>query len=64
MLPRAGLVVSERGGLRELLCGPRIMALKSVTLQRLEEMEARAAAALAQQQKQQNRPVTGAGFFR
>jgi BBSome-interacting protein 1 len=39
VLPKAGLIVSEKGGLAEVLCKPKIMPLKSVTLQKLEEME-------------------------
>ena len=43
ILPRAGLVYSERGTLTEILCKPKILPLKSVTLQKLEEMEKRLA---------------------
>jgi BBSome-interacting protein 1 len=39
VLPKSGLVVSENGGLTELLCKPKILPLKSVSLQKLEEME-------------------------
>lgn len=39
VLPKAGLVVSEKGNLAEILCKPKIMPLKSITLQKLEEME-------------------------
>ena len=39
VLPKAGLVVSEKGSLSEILCKPKLMPLKSVTLQKLEEME-------------------------
>lgn len=39
MLPKAGLVVSEKGNLTEVLCKPKILPLKSITLQKLEEME-------------------------
>ncbi|GBF99517.1 hypothetical protein Rsub_11951 [Raphidocelis subcapitata] len=59
VLPRTALVVSEKGGLSEVLCKPRIMPLKSVTLIKLEEMEAKAAQVAAAQQ-QQGRPRTGA----
>ncbi len=41
VLPKAGLVVSEKGNLTEILCKPKIMPLKSITLQKLEEMEVR-----------------------
>ncbi len=41
VLPKAGLVVSEKGNLTEILCKPKLMPLKSVTLQKLEEMEVR-----------------------
>jgi hypothetical protein len=39
VLPKAGLVVSEKGGLSEVLCKPKILPIKSLTLQKLEEME-------------------------
>jgi BBSome-interacting protein 1 len=39
VLPKTGLVVSEKGPLSEILCKPKIMPLKSITLQKLEEME-------------------------
>lgn len=43
VLPKQGLLYSEKGALAELLCKPRIMPLKSVTLRKLEEMERKAA---------------------
>lgn len=39
VLPKAGLVVSETGQLTEVLCKPKILPLKSVTLERIEKME-------------------------
>jgi BBSome-interacting protein 1 len=39
VLPKSGLVVSEKGGLSELLCKPKLLPLKSISLQKLEEME-------------------------
>lgn len=45
VLPKAGLVVSEKGGLAEILCKPKILPLKSITLQKLEEMEVGASVA-------------------
>ncbi|GHP03454.1 hypothetical protein PPROV_000220900 [Pycnococcus provasolii] len=47
ILPKAGLVYSEKGNLSEVLCKPKIMPLKSVTLERLEEMEKRMQEVLA-----------------
>lgn len=47
MLPKAGLVYSEKGNLGEVLSKPKIMPIKSLTLQRLEEMEKRAIEAAA-----------------
>ena len=44
VLPKAGLVYSEKGNLTEVLCKPKIMPLKSVTLERIEEMGAKRAA--------------------
>lgn len=43
VLPKAGLVYSEKGNLSEVLSKPKIMPLKSVTLERIEEMEKQAA---------------------
>ena len=45
VLPRSGLVYSEKGALSEVLSKPKIMPLKSVTLERIEEMERQAAQA-------------------
>eukprot|EP00949_MAST-11_sp_MAST-11-sp1_P001876 g1876.t1 len=42
VLPKAGLVYSEKGNLSEVLCKPKIMPIKSITLQKLEEMEQKA----------------------
>ena len=39
VLPKAGLVVSEKGQLTEVLCKPKILPLKSVTLERIEHKE-------------------------
>ena len=43
VLPKSGLVFSEKGCLTYVLSKPKIMAIKSVTLQKLEEMEKKAA---------------------
>ena len=45
VLPKAGLVYSEKGNLSEVLCKPKILPIKSLTLEKLEEMEAQAAKA-------------------
>ncbi len=34
-----GLIFSQKGPLTEVLCKPKILPLKSITLQKLEEME-------------------------
>eukprot|EP00967_Tisochrysis_lutea_P136227 scaffold242710_cov37-Tisochrysis_lutea.AAC.1 len=47
VLPKAGLVYSERGNLTEVLCKPKILPIKSVTLEKIEEMERTAAKAQA-----------------
>jgi hypothetical protein len=39
VLPKSGLVVSEKGGLGELLCKPKILPLKSATLKKLEQLQ-------------------------
>jgi len=38
-MPKAGLVYSEKATLSEILCKPKILPLKSVTLMKLEQME-------------------------
>ena len=43
VIPKSGLVFSEKGCLTYTLCKPKVMAIKSVTLQKLEEMEKKAA---------------------
>ena len=40
VLPKSGLVYSEKGNLSEVLCKPKIMPIKSVTLEKIEQMEA------------------------
>lgn len=47
LLPKSGLVVSQKGELSELLCKPKIMPLKSITLLKLEEMEVGVGCSLA-----------------
>jgi BBSome-interacting protein 1 len=47
-MPKAGLVYSEKATLSEILCKPKIMPLKSVTLMKLEQMENNLANALQQ----------------
>ena len=39
ILPKAGLVYSEKAALSEVLCKPKILPLKSATLMKLEKME-------------------------
>ena len=46
ILPKNGLVYSEKSNLIEVLCRPRIMPIKSNTLKRLEELDKEAAAAV------------------
>lgn len=43
IMPKAGLVYSEKATLSEILCKPKIMPLKSVTLMKLEQMESQLA---------------------
>eukprot|EP00607_Mallomonas_marina_P006796 CAMPEP_0182426910 /NCGR_PEP_ID=MMETSP1167-20130531/13436_1 /TAXON_ID=2988 /ORGANISM="Mallomonas Sp, Strain CCMP3275" /LENGTH=65 /DNA_ID=CAMNT_0024608681 /DNA_START=72 /DNA_END=269 /DNA_ORIENTATION=- len=40
VLPKTGLVYSERGGLSEVLCKPKIMPLKSAVIEQLQKIEA------------------------
>jgi len=39
ILPKTGLVYSEKANLCEVLCKPKIMPLKSLTLEKIEQME-------------------------
>ncbi len=39
VMPKAGLVYSEKATLTEVLCKPKILPLKSLTLLKLEKME-------------------------
>ena len=39
ILPKTGLVYSERGGLTETLCKPKMMPLKSLVLEQLQKIE-------------------------
>lgn len=39
VIPQNGLVYSEKGNFTEILCKPKIMPIKSLTLLKLEEME-------------------------
>lgn len=39
VLPKAGLVYSEKGNLSEVLCKPKIMPIKSITLEKIEQMD-------------------------
>lgn len=56
VLPKAGLVYSEKGSLTEVLCKPKLLPIKGAELLRLEAMErsvaAEAAAAQAAAQAQ------------
>ena len=53
VLPKAGLVYSEKGNLSELLCKPKLMPLKSVSMQKIEQMEQRMQEKIRAQQQQQ-----------
>jgi BBSome-interacting protein 1 len=39
ILPKAGLVYSEKASLTEVLCKPKILPIKSNTLMKIEKME-------------------------
>lgn len=39
VLPKTGLVYSERGALTEVLCKPKIIPLKSAVLEKLQKIE-------------------------
>jgi Cilia BBSome complex subunit 10 len=44
LLPKAGLFYSERGALTEVLCKPKLLPIKSATLEKMEALEREAAA--------------------
>jgi BBSome-interacting protein 1 len=39
VLPKQGLVYSEKHGLSEVLCKPKIMPIKSMTYEKLEQLQ-------------------------
>jgi len=39
VLPPNGLIYAERAEFSEVLCQPKLMPLKSITLQKLQQME-------------------------
>lgn len=39
VLPKSGLVFSEKGMLTGVLCKPKVLPLKSITLEKIEAME-------------------------
>ena len=56
VIPKAGLVYSEKGQLGETLSKPKIMPLKSISLERIEAMEREAkqlAETMAQREKEE-----------
>lgn len=58
VLPKAGLVYSERGNLTEVLCKPKILPIKSATLLKIEEIERQARNA-----KPSTAATGGEGYF-
>lgn len=58
VLPKAGLVYSEKGQLTETLSKPKIMPLKSITLERIEQMEREAREAVEAQEARENEEKT------
>lgn len=51
ILPKAGLVYSEKSNLSEVLCKPKIMPIKSITLEKIEAMEKEMLRQQTEQQK-------------
>ena len=39
VLPKSGLVFSERGNLTEALCKPKIMPIKSMSFEKMRKIE-------------------------
>ena len=59
VLPKAGLVYSERGNLTEVLCKPKILPLKSVVLEQLEKIERAEAEAVAEAETKESETSGG-----
>ena len=53
IIPKSDIIYSEKGPLNEILCKPKILPLKSLTLQKLEEMEKQFAENIKNASKQQ-----------
>eukprot|EP00762_Andalucia_godoyi_P006447 ANDGO_02940.mRNA.1 BBSome-interacting protein 1 len=53
-LPRSGIVYSERSNMTEIMCKPKVMPIKSVTLEKLEQMEKQMLRAGSQPQQDSN----------
>lgn len=58
ILPKQGLVYSEKNTLTELLCKPKIMPIKSLTLEKLEQMQKEANAPVGTTDFSSNTPDT------
>ena len=39
VLPKTGIVLSDQGDLKEILCKPKILPIKSKVIKKLEEIE-------------------------
>ena len=39
VLPKSGIVLSDQGDLKEILCKPKILPIKSKIIKKLEEIE-------------------------
>ena len=61
ILPKAGLVYSEKGNLSEVLCKPKVMALKSATLQQVEALEKTHDAGASKDKEAVGQGAAGAG---
>lgn len=60
IVPKSGLLFQEIT-LHPVLCKPKIMPLKSVTLEKLEKMQKQAQDKALEMEKNQGRPSTAAG---
>lgn len=62
VLPKSGLLFSERGNLTEALCKPKILPLKSVVLEQLAAIE-KAQETEAQEAEEKSKEKSG-GLYR
>ncbi|CEL96648.1 unnamed protein product [Vitrella brassicaformis CCMP3155] len=64
ILPKEGLLYSEKSSLSEVLCKPKWLPIKSVTLAKIELMEKQLAATMQQHQQAEQASTHGGNGHR